>query len=504
MGNPSRVAIIGAGPSGLVAARYLLNHNFEPVLFEQSSRLGGQWNQGATYSGVWPTMVTNTSRVNTHFSDLPWSSGTQMFPHNEQVRAYLVHYSEAFEITGRIRFEVRVEMVERAGDGYDITSVQPDGSRRVETFPFVIVATGRYSTPKYPSITGLETFSGDGGVSHTFRYRGADRFHNQRVVVAGCGISAVEIAPELAMNGTRRVISSSRRQRYVLQRIVAGVPIDLLLFTRFGALAAECLPPAEVQKRFKDFILRTSGNPERWGARKADDDPSVAGITQAQFYLPLIAEGRIASKAWIRHIDGKVLTFEDGTAEEADALLFATGFRLNLPFLSPGICGEIGAGGPALRIYKHTFHPKLPRMAFLGLFHQAGPLFPPLELQARWVTYTWANLCPAADDRTMANAIAAETPSESPLSMNHQCILFARAAGLEPSLDQWPDLRRALLFGPLSAMSFRLAGPDALSDAAQRVAAEAAEFGLITSPQFTSEQLSQIDLLRNAGHSNMQ
>jgi hypothetical protein len=447
-------------------------------------------------------MVTNTSRVNTHFSDLPWSAATHMFPHNDLVREYLVRYADAFGISKRIRFEQPVEMVEPTGGSYEVTSAQPDGSRRVETFPFVIVATGRYSTPKYPSIPGLETFSGSGGVTHTFEFRGADRFHNQRVVVAGCGISAVEIAPELAMNGARRVISSSRRQRYVLQRIVAGVPIDLLVFARFGVLAAEHLSPVEVQKRFKDFILRTSGNPEQWGARKADDDPSVAGITQAQFYLPLIAEGRIASKPWIRHIDGKVLTFEDGSAEEADALLFATGFRLNLPFLSPGIRAEIGADGPALRLYKHTFHPKLPRMAFLGLFHQAGPLFPPLELQARWVTYTWANLCPAADDRTMASAIAAETPSESPLSMNHQCILFARAAGVEPDLDEWPELRRALLFGPLSAVSFRLSGPDALADAAQRVAAEAAEFGLIRSNEFTPEQLSQLDLLLQAGYLN--
>ena len=499
MGKVPKVAIIGAGPAGLVAARYLLQHGFDPVLFEQSSRLGGQWNQGAAHSGIWPGMLTNTSRVNTHFSDLPWPTAVHMFPHNQQVHEYLVRYAEAFGITTRTRFQQAVEMVEHNGNGYDITSLRPDGGRRTETFPYVIVATGRYTTPKFPSISGLETFSGVGGVSHTFEFRGGDRFRGRRVVVTGCGISAVEIAPELAMNGAARVISSLRRQRYVLQRIIAGVPIDLLLFTRFGVLAAEHLPEDLVKKDFKDFILRTSGNPEQWGALRAHEDPSIAGITQAQYYLPFIAEGRMVSKPWIRHIDGKLVVFEDGTTEETDALLFATGFSLNLPFLSSSIRAAIGADGPALRLYKHTFHPKFPGMAFLGLFHQAGPLFPPLELQARWVTYTWAGLCRDSSAQTMAAAIAAETPSQAPLLMHQQCIAFARAAGVEPDPAQWPNLKRALLFGPLSAVSFRLSGPDALPDAEQQVATEAAEFGLIPSSEFTPEQTLKLELLRQAG-----
>jgi hypothetical protein len=496
MRNSPRVAIIGAGPAGLVAARYLLQHGFDPVLFEQSSRLGGQWNQGASHSGVWPSMVTNTSRVNTHFSDLPWPAATPMFPHNEQVREYLVRYADTFGIAERIRFQHPVEMVECTGDGYDVVSMTPEGGRRIETFPYVIIATGRYNAPKLPSIPGLETFSGSGGVNHTFQFRGAERFRDQRVIIAGCGISAVEIAPELAMGGARRVISSLRRQRYVLQRVVAGVPIDLLMFSRLGALAAEHLPQDVLKKDLKDFILRTSGSPETWGAGKTDEDPSVAGITQAQFYLPLIAEGRIVSKPWIHQINGKLVTFDDGTEEEGDALLFATGFTLNLPFLSPAIRAEIGADGPALRLYKHTFHPHLPGMAFLGLVHQAGPLFPPLELQARLITYSWAGLSPRPDTQTMADEIAAETPSEAPLMMHRQCILFARAAGVEPDLAQYPELKRALLFGPLSAVSFRLSGPDALSDAAQRVAEEAAEFGLIKSPEFTADQLVEMERLR--------
>jgi dimethylaniline monooxygenase (N-oxide forming) len=498
LASGKQVAIIGAGPGGLVAARYLVQHGFGPVLFEQSDRLGGQWNQGGPQSGVWPTMATNTSRVNTHFSDLDWPAGTVMFPNNSQVLAYLLRYADSFDISRQIRTRHRVVSVERASGGYRVSWRDDRGQPGTEVFPYVIVATGRYNLPKIPPVPGLESFSGRHGAIHTFNFRDAQRYRDQCVVVAGCGISAVEIAPEVALAGARRVISAMRRQRYVLQRIVAGVPIDLLWFNRYSVLASEQMPASVASNSFKQFILRTSGSPEQWGAMKADGDPSVAGVTQAQFYLPLIAEGRIVAKPWVQKIDGRRITFEDGGVEEADALLFATGFRLNLPFLSDDIRALIGESGPSLRLYRHTFHPDLPGMAFLGLVHQGGPLFPPLELQARWITYTWAGLSPQAGDPQMSEEIAGEIPSELPLSMHKQCLLFARAAGVEPDLTRWPELRRALLFGPLSGISFRLSGPDALADAPQRFAKEAAEFGLIASPGFSADEMHRLNLLKQS------
>lgn len=495
MVSDNKVAIIGAGPGGLVAARYLLKHGFEPVLFEQSNSLGGQWNQGAPHSGVWPAMLTNTSRVTTQFSDLPWPSSTPMFPHNRDVLGYLERYADLFAITPRIRLQHRVHSITQDDDGYAVTYSTPDGSTRTEHFPYLIVASGRYRAPRNPPIPGLDTFSGSGGVSHTFHFRDAAHFRGLRVLIAGCSISAVEIAPELVFAGAARVVSCFRRQRYVLQRIVRGVPIDVLAFNRFGVLAAERLPLEQVKRSFREFIVGTSGAPDTWGARKADDDPFVAGITQGQYYLPLIAERRIVAKPWIRSIDGQRVTFEDDTAEEADAIVFGTGFHLDLPFLSPAIAELVGVDGPALRVYRHTFHPQLPSMAFVGLYHQQGPYLPSLELQARWVAYTWAGLCPQAEAASMAREMAADLPTGLPVSMHQRCIAFARDAGVEPDLGQWPNLQRALLFGPLSPVSFRLSGPDALPDAPQRVAAEAAEFGLISSPNFSIEERIRWDLL---------
>jgi thioredoxin reductase len=493
------VAIVGAGPGALAAARFLLAHRFEPVLFEQSSRLGGQWNQGARHSGVWPEMFTNTSRVLTRFSDLDWPPGTKMFTRNQEALAYLELYADKFGIRERIRLRHRVELIEGTGDGrWAITFKAADGTVATEIYRRVIVASGRYHDAQAPQISGLESFSGTGGVNHTFYFRDAKRYAGQRVLVAGGAISAVEIAPELAFAGAASVFSCMRRQRYVLQRIVAGVPIDFLVFTRFAALAKERLPLQFTRNRFKEFILRSSGPPQRWGALPANDDPLLAGFTQNQFYLPLVADGRIISKPWIRSVAGQRVTFEDGSSEEVDAILFATGFRLHLPFLSPPIRDLVGAEGPSLRLYHHTFHPQLPGLAFLGLFHQGGPKWPPLELQARWITYVWSGGCSAPHQRAMAKEIATLQPSEAALRMDDRCIDFARHAGVEPDPERWPLLKRALLFGPLSPICFRLSGPDALPDAADRFAADAAEFGCITSPELTPAEQAQLRMLEQA------
>jgi dimethylaniline monooxygenase (N-oxide forming) len=64
----------------------------------------------------------------------------------------------------------------------------------------------------------------------------------------------------------------------------------------------------------------------------------------------------------------------------------------------------------------------------------------------------------------------------------------ARAAGVEPRLENWPHLRRALLFGPLAPSCFRLEGPDALPDAPARFARDAAAFGAITSNELTERE----------------
>lgn len=112
-----RVAIIGGGPAGLVAAKSLLEEGLQPTIFEQSSNIGGQWNAPAAYSGVWKTMRANTSKVTMCFSGLPFDEELPMFLTNQQAHAYLLKYAKQFGLNERGRLNSKVEMISRANDG---------------------------------------------------------------------------------------------------------------------------------------------------------------------------------------------------------------------------------------------------------------------------------------------------------------------------------------------------------------------------------------------------
>jgi len=490
-----RVAIIGSGPGGLVAARYLIDHGFEPAVFEQDDDIGGQWNVRSAHSGVWPSMVTNTSRCLTCFSDLALEPEAAVFPSNREILAYLKRYARRFNILSQVRLGTRVELIERNPQGVGWLVRSNDTKEKCEIFPYVVVASGRFNKPVIPPLPGLDSFCGQLGLLHSFGYKDPESFRGKRVLVIGCAISALEIASDLAMLGGSRVVSTYRSQRYVMQKLVAGTPSDVLAFTRFAALNAEVTPPELLSQQMQDYILRVFGNPERFGAFRPAGNFSTVGRALTQHFLPLVAEGRIAVKPWIREVRGRNVRFSDETWEEFDAIILGTGFELSIPFLSPTISDHLDLDARHADLYKYTFHPDLAGLAFLGLWEQTGPYFPPLELQARWITYVWSGIRSLPTRSQMYAAIAAyrEGRGGSQLqAMHRMALLFAREAGVEPDLKAWPQLAPTLLFGPLSAISFRLSGPDRLPDIEARIAAEARALCTAVGSTFSSEQLSQL------------
>lgn len=497
---PRAVAVIGAGPAGLAAGAWLARQGFEPVLFEAADDLGGQWNAASSMSGTWPGMRTNTSRVLTAFADLDHAPGTAVFPTQEEVLAYLQRYAAQAGLLPRLRLGTRIEHLGRApaGRGWILRS-RTGGEGRAEQFMRAVVATGRYNAPLVPEVAGLGVFTGEGGVVHSFDYPGPDAYRGRAVVVAGCSISALEIASELALAGAGRVTVTLRRQRYVLQKLTAGMPTDHVAFTRSAALAGAVMPPAAVTEGMRHLVMSSAGSPEQVGAPRPDADILTAGLTQSQHYLSLVAEGRIRVRPWMIGVAGRTVTFTDGSAEMADAILLGTGYRLSLPFLAPEITEVLGLGDQHIDLHDHTFHPELEGLAFLGLFDQVGPFFPVLELQARWLAYTWSGVAPAPNMAAMRAGLAtcrARRGGPQTVPMHAMALLFARNAGVEPDPDQWPELRRALLLGPLSPASFRLVGPDRRADAAARIMADAAAFGGLASPAMTEEEAAQWESIK--------
>ncbi len=492
-----RVAVIGAGPGGIVAARYLKSEGLEPVVFEQGPRIGGQWSGDPGHSGVWPSMRTNTSHIMTCFSDLPHDDATPTYPTNTAMGQYLERYARQFDLIPLVRFNTPVRELLQASEGKWV--VRTDAGE--EIFDQVIVATGRYNKPAYPKVPGLDSFSGSGGVSHAFSYKHPEAFRGLRVLVAGCSISSLEIASDLAMLGASRTVVTNRKQRYILPKLIAGVPTDHLAFTRFAALAAESFPMEAVAEGMKQFVLGSAGSPEQFGARKPSENLFEAGISQSQYFLPLVAEGRIATKPWLTSVDGKTVYFSDGTSEDFDAILFGTGYDLNMPFLSPEIQRALHADEHHLDLYHFTFPEHLPGLAFLGMLAVVGPYFPVLELQARWIAYTFSGAQPAPSAEELQAGVEAYRvrrggPQEIPC--HAAALLFSRLAGAEPKLEQWPELGRGLMFGPLTPTSFRMNGRDSLPDAPRRFAEEIKAFGCMSSNQLTAMQAEQLHALAAA------
>ena len=495
----TEVGIIGAGPAGLAVARYLASEGFEPVLFEQGAAIGGQWSGERAHSGIWPSMRTNTSRILTAFSDLPHPNGSQVYPSSQSMRDYLLAYAERFSLIPKVQLGLPVVALEPRAGGQGWLVRTPWAER---AFDRVVVATGAFHHWTLPGVPGLATFSGVGGVSHTYQYVDAANLRGLRVLVAGGAISALEIASDLATAGAASVTVSVRRQRFVLPKLAAGIPSDHIVFTRLHALAEEAFSAARVNRMYTDVALRLGGRPEHYGAPAARATVAEAGVTLCQPFLPLVAEGRIDVRPWLTGVDGQIVRFSDGQAAEFDAIFFGTGFELRLPFLSPALRNQLGLDAHQIELHQRTFHPELPGLAFAGLWDQAGPYFPPIELQARWIAYTWSGAVPKPSADEMTASIAAcrarrATPRKE--RMNVVALQFARAAGVEPSLERWPELAAPLLFGPLSPASFRLDGRDALPDAPARVAADAEAFGCVAPGGPSAAQREQLDELTAAG-----
>ena len=432
------MAVVGAGPGGLVTAKHALEAGFDVIVFEAGDDVGGQWRTGAPHSGIWPGMHANTSRAMTAFSDFAVPADHPLHPAATQIHAYLRAYSAHFGVTERIRFR---SPVRRISDGWDV-----DG----EPFDAVAIASGRFRRPRVPD--ELAAFGGE--LLHAFDYPGAEPFRDRPTLVYGNSISGLEIATDLAP--VAPTVSACRKPRYVIQRVVDGVSSDWQWFTLFGALERRNLPRDEVGRRLRERVLRVAGAPSDFGAPAPDPDFFVAGITLCQDYLSRVADGRIDCRPAITGIDGRRVTFSDGTSATVEAMVCATGYDVDVPYLDAPLRRLLG---PELSLYRRTVHPDLPGLGVVGQFVLQGPYFPILELQARWIVALWSGEVAPPDVAWMRRELSEPAP---PLEVhNALAATLADELGVAPELVSRPELAEPLLFGPMLPARYRLDGPGA-------------------------------------------
>jgi cation diffusion facilitator CzcD-associated flavoprotein CzcO len=424
------VAVIGAGAAGLTSARWLIDAGVEPTVFERTAAVGGLWrpDTGLAY----PSLRTNTSKQKTAFSDLPFDAALPDHPDRDQVLAYLERYADVTGVRSRIRFGRTVVAVRPSAEGWTV-----DG----EAFDAVVVASGLFGRALEPPLRDRDRFRGT--IVHSRGYRDPAGFAGKDAVVVGAGSSGADIAVELAAVA-RSVSIAVREMPTFTPRHYRGRPYD-----HRATRLARMLPPGVRRRRVWRILA------EEYRSRGLRLERLSANTTPCTDLLDALASRRVTMRPALVALDEKGAIFADGSRIDADAIVLATGYAAEFPFLPPGVPARIDG---ALALYRLVFPPGVDGLAFVGMTRVLGPVFPVAELQARWVAAVFAGRAALPPAHVMRREIEerigrARTLGDDQMRVELLPYLddIASRIGAKPSLWRHPRL----LASPVSARDYR-------------------------------------------------
>lgn len=316
--------VIGAGFAGLGAARALLARGVDVQIHEAKADVGGNW-----LDGVYDSTHLITSRDSTGFTEHPMPRSLPDFPHWQALLEYLRDYSERFDLRRHIRFRSEVTAVVPAGapdgtDGWLVTVRDVDGNEETRHYAGVVVANGHHWDKFVPTRPG--TF--DGAQIHVKDYKRPSDLTGPRVLVAGAGVSACDLAVEASRTfGTADI--SMRRTHHFLPKTLFGTPITDL---------NNPWTPVWVQRVFTGAALRViHGRLANYGMPEPDHRLFDEQVTINSQLLYAIRHGQVRYRPDIARFDGRDVHFTDGASDGYDTVVWATGYRVSFPFLDPGL-----------------------------------------------------------------------------------------------------------------------------------------------------------------------
>jgi len=391
-----RVAIIGAGAAGLVMARYVRESAGEAVVYERSAAVAGVWKFDATGTDpsqpAYSTLRTNSSRKVMEFADHRLTTDDE-FPTRSDIEQYLVQYRDVHGLAACIRYQAAVRSIECVSEGR--WAVYVVGDALPEHFEYVVVCSGLYKVPTIPPL--YRQLDPAVELTHSSLFRSAEAHSGKRVLVAGFGNSGADIAVELCRAGAKVAVSSPRGA-WVIPKHIDGVPYDYYLTSM---TLRESLQSSEAA--FEQLILREHArmgiDVDRYRSQLAPKplDLSRSRMTMNSDVLPLVENGSIQVLSIGERISGCEFCDSSGRSFKFDAVITATGYQRQFPFLDATCQPHQGS---VLTLYKHVFHPKVSGLAFLGMCGVVGAIFPVVELQARWVAscFLGSGILPNCDE----------------------------------------------------------------------------------------------------------
>ncbi|HSV83254.1 MAG TPA: FAD-dependent oxidoreductase [Ramlibacter sp.] len=371
-----KVAIIGAGSSGVCLARYLIEEGADVTVFEAGSHIGGMWvyENDSGVSPAYKTLHINSPKSLTAFPDHPFPKETQLFPSHRDMHAYLVSYADRFGVTPRIRFNTRVKAVVplfRPGVEAPKWEVMlEDGT--CDVFEHVVCATGHLTVPRHaPELR--DNYKGE--YLHSFNYRDPADYARKRVCVVGVGNSAMDIASDVCCTSPDTTLVA-RTGVVIVPKLLMGVCVTDYLVKLY-----EPWVPGWVRRKVGGFVTWLAhGRMDQYGFKPVTK--ATHGTTSAVLCTH-IAYDRVKVKQGIDRIEGKRIHFVDGTSAEYDVMIAATGYMVDLPFLSPDVV-PVDQKTNKVDLYKRMAAPGWPNLWFMGFCNATTALNHMFLKQAIW------------------------------------------------------------------------------------------------------------------------
>ncbi|MEW1814400.1 NAD(P)-binding domain-containing protein [Streptomyces diastaticus] len=304
--RPVDVLVAGAGQAGLSAAYHLRRSGLEPgedfLVLDHAPRPGGAW------QFRWPTLTYGRVHGMHALPGMELTGADDSRPSAEVIGAYFREYEETFGL--RVRRPVHVGAV-REGDGGRLLVETSKGDWAARA---LISATGTWDRPFWPRYPGQEEFRGR--QLHTAGYPGPEAFAGRRVLVVGGGTSAVQHLLEIAPVAAATAWATRRPPEF------REGPFDedqgRQAVARVDERVRQGLPPRSVV--------------------------SVTGLPMNEAIRRGVADGTLARRPMFERLTAEGAVWADGSAFEADVVLWATGFRAAVDHLAPLRLREPGGG----------------------------------------------------------------------------------------------------------------------------------------------------------------
>jgi cation diffusion facilitator CzcD-associated flavoprotein CzcO len=400
----SRIAVVGAGISGIAAANILQKNGFVPVLFEKHEKIGGVW------ATAYPEVHLQNIYTQYHLSDFDWSFQPDFHPSGEQIMRYLSEAVGHLKLDIRLNHEI-LELKEQAG-GWLVHYKNQHGIKE-ESFEYVILAAGQYTDGKnVPHFLDEEQFKGK--IISERDITSLDIFDDKRVMVIGYGKSALDMTT-LAAERATEVHHVFRTPSWLIPEWILGAHFTYALFTRFGNVMMTSWAQPTAPERFlhnklpfvissfwdliQSIVLVQLKRNGRGKDRDAQErlktlipehkilmDFRSSGALGPENYYPLVAEGKILPyRSEIECFSHETIQLKNGIVIPCDVVVLSTGYLTpTFPFLPEKYRSLLEAENDGPQFYRHLLHPRIPRLAFAG-FNHGYMHVPTVEIGTQWL-----------------------------------------------------------------------------------------------------------------------